>query len=400
MRLLLILIAFIGSASLSYSKTVSTTSDGLNSEFSFSEGNQLSAELKTEYGKIDNFLRSKEEQQDTSFIAISPELFIQTQGDGSVFQLQAKANYFTFDEFSNDDHHNFSLLSKFHLKFAESQKVFVTGSISKDYEYRGTGLTLGEANSIDEGDSKRNKFFNAGYLYGHQDSLARIKFLVGNRDFAYLTRKEVTEQQTYSSNYAQGHFDYLITGNTYVSTKVQFEDFNYDANIDLARKQYVALAGVKWRSSELTELQLLMGYEKAIFDNNIFEDNSRFAWQANMLWQPLSRVTFDLSAGSAIKDAHKVEKSISYSDYFNLGVNYDFSDRLQIKVSGKAASNDVVSIDNTIKEEQLALAMGLNYQWRNWLSALVQFHYNTFDSNRIQYDYDLKAISVGINVTL
>ena len=399
MRFLLFLVAYIGCTSISFSSTVSSAVDSLNGEFSFSEGNTLSTEIKTEYGQIDNFLRSHNDKQSTSFLELSPDLFIQTQGEGSLFQLQAKASYFAFDEFSNDDHLDFSVLSKFHLRFAESQKVFLTGYIADSYEYRGTGLSLGKPNTLEEGDTKRDEFLNFGYLYGHQDSLARAKLLLGYRNFSYLTREDITKRLAYSSSYAQGNFDYLLTGNTYFTTKLQYEDFSYELNDDLERKQYLALGGVKWRSSELTQLQLLLGYEKAVFTNEAFQEKDRFAWQVKMSWNPLNRIHFDFSSGSNIKDSYKLIKSVSYANYYELGLRYDFNEKVEFVMRGKIINEDVVSLGTTTQEDNLETTTRFQYQWRHWLSVYAQYDYNTFNSTRIMHDYDLQAISVGAVVT-
>lgn len=350
MRFLLLLVAFMGCSLILFSVTVYSAVSNLDGEFPFSEGNFLSSEIKPEFGNIDNFLRSDDNKQTTNFLKISPQLFIQTQGSGSLFQFQATANYFTFDEFSSDDHYDFSVLSKFHLRFAESQKIFLSGFIADDYEYRGTGLSLGEPNAIEEGDTRRNGFVNAGYLYGHQDSLARAKFLIGYRDFSYLTREQITNSLAYSSNYFQGDFDYLITGKTYFSTKVQYEDLSYDLNADLERKQYLALAGVKWESTELTQLHLLLGYEKAIFTNQIFKENDRFAWQVKLLWNPINRIRLDFTSGSEINDSYKIDQSISYSNYYDIGLDYDFNDELVFNVNSRIVNSDIIYEDSTIKE--------------------------------------------------
>lgn len=399
MRCLLLFIAFISYSSMSFSDTVSSSRDSLNGEFSFSEGNLLLTKIKTDFGQIDNFLRSYDDKQETNFFDVSPELFIQTQGDGSLFQLQAQASYFTFDEFSRDDHYDFSLLSKFHLRFAESEKIFITGFIADNYEYRGTGLSLGTPNSLAEGDTKRDEFLNIGYLYGHQDSLARAKFLVGYRDFSYLTRKHITKQLAYSSSYFQGEFDYLISGKTYFSTKMQYEDFSYDMNVDLERKQYLALAGVKWQSTELTQLHLLFGYQKAVFANKAFDDENRFAWQVNLLWNPLKRIRLNFSSGSEIKDSYKIVKSVNFANYYGVDLTYDFNQSLLLNVSTKVMSEDVIGIESEITEEHFETSMRIQYQWRHWLTAFTQYSYDSFDSTIATNDYDLQTASVGMVAT-
>ena len=398
MRLILFLVALISYSSLVLSTTVSSSRDSLNGEFSFSEGNLLQTKIKADFGQIDNFLHSNENQQKTNFIELSPELFLQTQSDGSLFQLQTTASYLTFDEFSSDDHYNFSVLSKYHLRFTESQKIFLTGFIADNYEYRGSGLSLGRPNSLTEGDTKRDQFFNVGYLYGNQDSLARVNVLAGYRDFAYLTRKNITKRLSYTSTYLQGNFDYLVSGKTYFSTKIQAEDFSYDLNADLERKQYLALAGVKWQSTELTQLQVLLGYEKTRFTNKNFEGNNRFAWQINMLWNPLQRIRFSFKSGSEIKDSDRLVKSVSFASYYGLGLSYDFTESLLFNLSGKVVDEDIVSIDNKIKEQHFETTIGLQYQWRHWLSVFAQYKLDNFDSTININSYDLQVTSLGVVV--
>lgn len=397
MRFFLFVVALL---SFSTSNTVHSTVSNLNGDFPFVEGNHLFAKINTELGQIDNFLRSKEAKQESSFFKLSPQLFMQTQGSGSLFQLQANADYISFDQFSADDHYDFSILSKFHLRFAESQKIFMSAFIANDHEYRGTGLSLGTANSLSEGDTKRNSFVNFGYLYGHQDSQARARFLLGYRDFSYLTRKEITKQLAYSSNYFQGNVDYLITGKTYFSTKLQYENLSYDNNDDLERQQYLALAGIKWESTELTQLSLLLGYEKANFVKETLKSEDHFAWQVKLLWNPLQRLRLDFSSGSDIKESYKIDKSISFSNYYALGLAYDFTDQLIFTVNSKSVHEDIVGEINNFKEEYFEMDLGIDYLWRHWLTIYAKYHYKTFDSAKLMYDYDLQKFYVGVVVTL
>lgn len=369
-----------------------------NGEFPFKEGNFFLSQIKTDYGQIDNFLRSYDNKEDTSFLTISPEIFMQTQGSGNLFQLKANASYIKFDQFSDDNHYDFSLLSKFHVRFAESQKIFVSGYLADTYEYRGTGISLGAANLLDEGDTRRNGFINLGYLYGHKDSLARVKFLVGHRDFSYLTRKSITKPLAYDSNYVQGDFDYLITGKTYFSTKVQYESVSYDQNEDLDRKQYLGLAGIKWESTELTQLHFLIGYQSANFSNATFKTEDGFAWQVTMFWNPLERIRFDLSSGSDIKDSYKINKSVSVSNFYSMGLLYSFTDELTLSIDSKIVNEDIIGEFISSKEDHFEFKTNIEYQWRYWLSTYARFNYNTFDSTQLKYDFDLQAFSVGLEV--
>jgi len=386
-------------SSLSFSKAVSSNIDNLNGEFSFTEGNLLSSSIEASLGRSNNFLNSQHDKKSITTVDLSPELFIQKQSEGTLFQLQALGEYQANSNFSQDNHLDYSLLSKFHLRFAQSQKVFVTGFITDKYEARGTGLSLGDADSLLKGDTKRNQFFNVGYLYGHEDSQARAKFIAGYRNFGYQTRKNVTQQLSYSSQYFQGNFDYLMSGKTYFSTKIEYEDFSYSNNDALERQQYQALAGVKWRSTELTQLHLLLGYEKAIFEHNAFAEEDRFAWQVNFLWSPLQRLRFNVTSGSSIKDSYKIRQSINFADAYGLTVSYDVNDRLTLQLSGKLVNEDVVSTDSTISEDHIENLLQMQYQWQHWLSFFARYQYDSFDADIVLNNYDVQVISTGVVIT-
>lgn len=399
MRYFLLFTALICYSVFSFSTTVTRNLDGLNGEFSFSEGNLLLTEVSTGLGQIDNFLRSNDSSISTNYIELSPELFLQTQSDTSLFQIQAKASYFAFNEFENDNHYDFSVLSKYHLGFAQSHKVFFTGFIADKYEYRGTGLSLGHPHLLKEGDIQRNEFLNMGYLYGHQNSLARAKILIGYRDFAYQTRKNITDKLAYSTNYLRGDFDYLITGKTYFSSKIQYENFTYDMNDDLEREQYLLLAGVKWQSTELTQLHMLFGYENALFSNNTFDEKDRFSWQVSMLWNPISRVRLNFTSGSEIKESYKLVNSISLQNYYSLSIDYDFTQRLLLSINGKIVNEEVIETISEISEDDVEMSVKIKYQWRDWLSVFAQYQYDSFDSTIKTNSYDLQDVSLGVVVT-
>ncbi len=98
------LLPLVGCYFLLFTVTGYSAVNNYNGEFPFTEGNFLSTKIKTDFGQVDNFLRSNDNKQETSFLKIAPELFIQTQGSGNLFQLKANASYQTFDQFSDDNH--------------------------------------------------------------------------------------------------------------------------------------------------------------------------------------------------------------------------------------------------------------------------------------------------------
>jgi len=215
---------------LNFPQVNAASVDSYNGQFRYVEGNIIEGEVQSKFGVVDNFFSSNENPQTTNFFAVTPSIFLQAQLNENLLQISAKSEYVKFSDFSQDDHNDISLLSKYHLKLAQSQKLFVTGAYKESYEYRGQGLSLGDGEALDEGDNKEQYFINAGYLYGHEKSIARAKVLIGHRSFAYQTRKEQTRKLSYIGDYIQGGFDYLISGKSYLTSKLQYENIDYSEN--------------------------------------------------------------------------------------------------------------------------------------------------------------------------
>lgn len=399
MRILLLLIALFCYSSVSFSAAIDRALDRLNGEFSFSEGNILNAELNTQSGHLDNFLHKKTDKEETNYLKLSPDVFFQTQTTDQLFQIQVKADMLAFDDFSDDNHINRSIFSKYYLGLADNKRIFLSGYLEDEYEYRGTVLSLAEPYSVEEGDMKRDGFFNVGYSFGHEESLATAEVIMGYRSFNYLTRKDFTEPLKYSTNYIQGEFDYLITGKTYFSTKVNYEDISYTMNPDLERKQYVALAGIRWISTDVTEMRVLLGFVRSIFNTDTFSIKDRFAWQAKILWKPVNRFRVELTSGSEIKDSFSIIKSIKVSQYLNLGFGYVFKDKLIFGINGSIVDEEVVDSIRTTTENHFVANALIQYRFRDWFSVYTKVKYNTFDSTRIDHNYDLTNYSVGLIVS-
>ena len=144
---------------------------------------------------------------------------------------------------------------------------------------------------------------------------------------------------------------------------------------------------------------ILFGYEKAQFDNSLFKSNNRFAWQVSVLWNPIQRLKLNFISGSEIKNSNKIEKSVNYANYYGVKLDYDFTDRFLLHISSKLMDDEFVGLENLTKEDHISASMRLQYRWRHWLNAFVQYSYDNFDSTIIKDNYDLRMASFGFVVT-
>ena len=384
--------------------TFAMSADNFNGEFTYIEGNALQGKVDSEFGYNDNFLLTEVDKKTTSYFVISPSLFAQKQINAHLFQFLADSNLYKFTKFKQDSHSDISTLSKYHLKLAHSQKLFVTASFKKSYEYRGEGLSLANADTLLEGDNKKSYFVNTGYLYGHENSIAKAEFLIGKRGFSYSTRRNETRKLDLTGNYLQANFDYLISGKSYFSSKIQVESIDYQYNDSLNRKQYSALIGLKWKTTSITELAMLFGYEKASFnhknltDIQAVNDQTSFVWQGNITWQPIERITFNASTNRNIMESDKLINSITISDSYSFRANYVFSPQWSFSNEFKVVNKNIAINSRSLDESSLVNKLSASYQWRDWLAIYANYKFKTFDSSEI--DFDVNSYSIGLKFSI
>ena len=122
--------------------------------FDNTSGNMLTASLLTEVGTDDNFLNTNSNKQSTVYYTLKPNFFVQTQFGRNALKLNALSSHVRYSKFSQDNHSDMNLLSSYRFKFADNKTLIMKAERNDVYESRGTGLTLGAADTLSTGDKK------------------------------------------------------------------------------------------------------------------------------------------------------------------------------------------------------------------------------------------------------
>ena len=378
----------------------SVTSDRYNAEINFVEGNAVEANISLEAGMVDNFLNANNDKQNTAYFQVAPDLILQAQSHNDLFQLGIQTEFIKFNDFSDDDHNDYSLMTKYHHKFSNDHKVFITGSSVNYYEYRGTGVTLGDAESIDVGDEISTYFVNGGYMYGNDTSVGRFKILYGKRSSEYDTRRSVTNVLDLTSSYIQGEVDYLISGKSFITTNIQYEDIEQDNNSEQDRTLLSGLLGVKWESSALTKLSILLGYQEADFDHSSFSNSTDFIWSTSLLWSPLDSTTIDINTSRSFTDSKKITNTLSTVTTYGVKLNYAFNDVTKFYSRLSFDSEEFTSESTRITEDFFKASFGINYQWKTRYSFYLRYDFNDFESDIVSNNYEKNSLALGFSASI
>ncbi|MEW6984606.1 outer membrane beta-barrel protein [Colwelliaceae bacterium 6471] len=362
-------------------------------------GNVFSLNLATEAGNIDNFLYQNSDVSSTYYTALSPSLILQSQFERSLFQLNAKTSHYKYGSFSADDHSDFNFSGKYQYKLSAINTLFADGIFDDSYEYRGMGLTLGVPNSIDKGNTKNVIKTEVGYIHGNIDSVAKLKLTLGMSKSKYTTQRTLTNILDTKHQYIEGEFDYLLSNQIYFSSVINIVDVNYSENELMNRQEYAALIGTKWQPSAITNVEVLIGYQKINVDE-IGQDKNTISWRSNITWAPLTYTKFRLGSARSVANSSKLENSYSVIDSHSIAIGYDISDRLNTRLQLGVKIEDINYSDNSVKEKYYFSNFSINYQWQEWLSFFARYNFEQLNANDELLDHNRNSVSVGFNVNI
>ncbi len=367
-----------------------------NADFFFEPGNIFNADINTKAGYIDNFLFSESNKESTSFFNIAPTVFIQTEAERNLFQLYGKISYYSFNDFSDDNHNDTTIIGKYHYKFSQNQRLAFTGSFKDTFEYRGTGISQGDANALTEGDEMQNTFVNAGYYYGQEESVARLSILLGARNSEYTTRRDKTQIFDYEGQYLKGSFDYYLSGKSYFRSEFAYEQVSFDNNPIIDRDVYSALIGYKWESSIISHVDILLGFETLAFDASDREKDDKFVWKVDVNWSPVEYVNVLFNSTRTFQENNQNGSEYKVVDEYKLNIGHQFTDFVTASISLAIKNQDVIFVDSIREEDYQYAGLLLRYIRNERLNFYLEYNFTGLDSTKEIDNFDRNMISAGL----
>jgi hypothetical protein len=369
-------------------------------DFVLESGNKFTAKLSSEYGQISNFLHQNKDEESTRYIKIEPSVFIQTQFSRHLLQLEANISHYQFSDFGEDDHSNLSFKPKYLFKLDHNKTLFADFKLQEEYEYRGTGLSLGNATSLTTGDDKKRVAANIGYLYGQIDSVAKLKLSIGQEDFRYITRRIQNRALDRVDHKATASLDYLLSGKTYFAVDLAYiqSDFQHDKSLN--KDEYALLVGMKWQSTAITQLQALFGYQTLSFEDQRLASDNSFKWRFDMNWQPTFFSKININTQRNYETANRITERYRVVDSTNLKVTHQFTDYFQTSVAIGYKQEEIIYLDQTDNEDYLYSALKFNYQRNDWLTLFGGFTFTDLEASDDNLNNQRNSLSLGFSVTI
>ena len=361
---------------------------------------KLDFKLSADAGYIDNFLYQTRNEQGTAFYNLSSALDLEVKNNQSAFNIDGTIDSFIFQDFDDDNHTDFTLKPTYQYKFAQNQRLYMSGLWQNQYAYRGTGLSLGEANALTEGDKKAIKGAGVGFEYGNDDSQGKLNVEVNYNESEFTTRRALTNQLDSEVTHIKSSFDYLLSGKTYLAFDVGYQMIDFPNATLSNRDSLTGLVGVKWQTTVISELSFLVGYQNLKFENNSAADDDAFKWRFDYTWRPSDFTTVHAVSNRKFDESNRLTNSYRLAENYQVDIAHAFTDSFNVFVAVSLNRDRFITPESQQDENYLSSKIVLNYQRSERVNYHLRYQHKALDANYADIDYQYNSLTLGMTIHL
>jgi hypothetical protein len=361
---------------------------------------KLDFKLSADAGYIDNFLYQTRNEQGTAFYNLSSALDLEVKNNQSAFNIDGTIDSFIFQDFDDDNHTDFTLKPTYQYKFAQNQRLYMSGLWQNQYAYRGTGLSLGEANALTEGDKKAIKGAGVGFEYGNDDSQGKLNVEVNYNESEFTTRRALTNQLDSEVTHIKSSFDYLLSGKTYLAFDVGYQMIEFPNATLSNRDSLTGLVGVKWQTTVISELSFLVGYQNLEFENNSDADDDAFKWRFDYTWRPSDFTTVHAVSNRKFDESNRLTNSYRLAENYQVDIAHAFTDSFNVFVAVSLNRDRFITPESQQDENYLSSKIVLNYQRSERVNYHLRYQHKALDANYADIDYQYNSLTLGMTIHL
>ena len=362
--------------------------------------NDLAINLSTEAGYIDNFLFQSENEESTAFYRLASDLAFSAKSQQSAFNINANIATYLYANFDDDNHTDYSLIPKYQFKFSQNQRLHISGLLLNDFTYRGMGLSLGQADQLEKGDTQETLGAIIGYEYGTKESQGRLNFDLTYHESEFTTRRTDTNRLDTEILTLKSSFDYLLSGKTFLAFDLDYKIIDYTNDPLISRDSISGLIGVKWYTTVISELNFLVGYQNLSFEDSRLIDDSAFKWRFDYTWRPSDYTTLHIVSNRKFDETYRLISSYRLAQTHQIDVIHDFTESLSVLFAIGINNDEFITPQSSNDEDYVVAALELNYRYSERLSFKFAYDYKSLDANYGDIDFAQNKVGISIKLDL
>ena len=363
------------------------------------DGAEITPTLQTGLNSNNNFFSTPDNEESRLIWTITPNVKAVIDDGPDSYSLDLGTSSSLHNKDTADNFTQVNIGAGVHKEFTSQHRLDINVDADWLYEPRGSGLTEGLGDAVNELVKYQEQNVLARYEYGAQSSKAQVALKTGFFSKKYQNFREVSQYRDYDKSLIGVTGYYNTQASTRTFLEVKQENYRYDVlqtnSISRDSDDLKILLGMEWEATALTSGSFKLGYQNKNFNANERESFSGLSWEAGVKWQPLSYSTVQFTTSRSAKDPLVQGDYIKESTY---GVNWthSWSDYLS-SLAGINYTSEQYTGDVGRKDKSKSARLGLNYIASKFgmMSTYVDF----IDKDSTQSAIEFDRVIVGVNFT-
>lgn len=359
--------------------------------------------LDTRLEYTDNVLRTQDDDKDSMISVIKPRVQAWLENGLNTYSLAYTMIDYRYFDSSRDDYTDNQFNLDIYHAFNARNQANLYAEYFDAHEERGTGLSEGVAELLDEPVEFERITLGGDYTLGSEQSRGRLLLAGKTHDIEYQNFREETQYRDYS-NYGLGAtFFWRIKGKTDLVAEIRYQETEYDKLDPFSREgtldseEYNYLVGLAWDASAKTSGSVKVGAYDRTYDSNERSDSNGFSWEADVSYELRSYSIFTLTSKRFSEETNGLGDAVN-AQRTTLGWSHNWNKRSSTNLTLGYLYEDYEGTER--EDDEYEVSASYNYSMRRWLDLGAGYSYADRDSDIDLYDYSRSVVYITASVSL
>lgn len=368
-------------------------------------GFTLSPSIEANVENNDNIYSQSEDEASSTISRLIPAVAL--EGDFGKFKFNSsyQAEQGIYSKDSNDDYLDQSIKANGQYELTARHQFEMGASFDSAHDNRGSGTAEGaDALLIEDPDQYDETTAELNYVFGSASAVVNIDLFADNYQKRYSNNEEFGTEDRDHDKLTYGT---RLVAKASPATQLVFEAkqsvITYAENTDTAKARegglQSLLMGMRWDITGKTSGEVKIGRAVRSFDEDGIDSNSRFKWEANIEWKPLTYSSVNITSSQSNNETNGAGTYIA-GTYTAVSWDHEFTSLFSAGING--SKSDDVYVDDAAGRKDETVSYGLNatYSAMPWMDVTAKYKQSNKNSNIEDLDNDNQIVSLGVTLAL
>jgi len=360
--------------------------------------------LETRVGHIDNLLRQSDDEIDTWFSIVRPNVQAWIERGLTTYSLTYELTDYRYWDSDEDDYTDHTVSLDGHWEFDVRNKLNAFAQYHWTHEARGTGLTDGDrALLVDEPVELERGVYGAEYTYGSSTSDGRLRLAAKGEEHDYQNLDRFTRYRNRDAYTVTGTFFWKIAQRTDAILEARYTDTTYDltdpgdSRGSLDSDEATFFGGLAWQATAKTSGSVRVGVFERDYKSRARDNDDGLSWEVEMTYQPRSYSRIMLESARYYSESNGFGDGVD-TNRSTLAWDHYWDARSSTTLSASYGEEDYKGSPR--EDEVYGIEASYNFAIRRWMDLGAGYRYEERESDLRIFDYDRNEFFIEARFSL